>query len=41
MTRYDGLFGFELPYMLVIHEGRGSADWHVAVELYRPTARSG
>ena len=37
MTRYDGLFGFELPYMLVIQEGpRGSADWHVAVELYPP-----
>ena len=37
VTRYDGLFGSELPYMLVIHESpRGSADWHVAIELYPP-----
>ncbi len=36
-SRYDGLFGFELPYMSVVHEApKGSADWHVAVELYPP-----
>lgn len=37
VERYNGLFGFELPYMLVIHEApRGADDWHLAVELYPP-----
>jgi UDPglucose--hexose-1-phosphate uridylyltransferase len=37
VARYNGLFGFEMPYMLVVHEApRGSADWHLAVELYPP-----
>lgn len=37
IARYNGLFGFEMPYMLVVHEApRGSADWHLAVELYPP-----
>ncbi len=37
VERYNGLFGFELPYMMVVHEApRGSADWHLAVELYPP-----
>jgi UDPglucose--hexose-1-phosphate uridylyltransferase len=37
VARYNGLFGFELPYMLVVHEApRGAADWHLALELYPP-----
>jgi UDPglucose--hexose-1-phosphate uridylyltransferase len=37
VERYNGLFGFELPYMMVVHEApRGAADWHLAVELYPP-----
>lgn len=37
VERYNGLFGFELPYMMVVHDApRGAADWHVAVELYPP-----
>lgn len=37
VERYNGLFGFELPYMMVVHEApRGTDDWHVAVELYPP-----
>jgi UDPglucose--hexose-1-phosphate uridylyltransferase len=37
VARYNGLFGFELPYMMVVHEApRGSMDWHLAVELYPP-----
>jgi UDPglucose--hexose-1-phosphate uridylyltransferase len=37
VERYNGLFGFELPYMLVVHEApRGAQDWHLAVELYPP-----
>jgi len=37
VKRYNGLFGFELPYMMVVHEApRGSMDWHLAVELYPP-----
>jgi galactose-1-phosphate uridylyltransferase len=32
-----GLFGFELPYMLVVLEApRDADDWHLAVELYPP-----
>ena len=37
VERYNGLFGFELPYMMVVHEApRGTDDWHLAVELYPP-----
>ena len=37
VERYNGLFGFELPYMLVVLEApRGVDDWHLAVELYPP-----
>ena len=37
VERYYGLFGFELPYMMVVHEApRGADDWHLAVELYPP-----
>jgi UDPglucose--hexose-1-phosphate uridylyltransferase len=37
VARYNGLFGFELPYMMVVHEApRGAGDWHLAVELYPP-----
>ncbi len=37
VTRYDGLFGFELPYMMVVHEGpRDVPDWHLSVEFLPP-----
>lgn len=37
VERYNGLFGFELPYMLVVLEApRDADDWHLAVELYPP-----
>ncbi len=37
VERYNGLFGIELPYMMVVHEApRGADDWHLAVELYPP-----
>ena len=37
VARYNGLFGFELPYMMVVYEApRGATDWHLAVELYPP-----
>lgn len=39
VTRYDGLFGFELPYMMVVLEAPAAppaADWHLAVEFYPP-----
>jgi UDPglucose--hexose-1-phosphate uridylyltransferase len=37
VERYNGLFGFELPYMLVVLEApRDANDWHLAVELYPP-----
>jgi UDPglucose--hexose-1-phosphate uridylyltransferase len=37
VERYNGLFGFELPYMMVVHEApRRADDWHLAVELYPP-----
>jgi UDPglucose--hexose-1-phosphate uridylyltransferase len=37
VERYNGLFGFELPYMLVVLEApRGADDWHLAIELYPP-----
>jgi UDPglucose--hexose-1-phosphate uridylyltransferase len=39
--RYDGLFGFELPYMMTILEmPAASPDWHLAVE-FLPPHRSG
>jgi UDPglucose--hexose-1-phosphate uridylyltransferase len=38
--RYDGLFGFELPYMMVVQEAPdGCDDWHLHVELL-PVHRS-
>lgn len=37
VMRYDGLFGFELPYMMVALEGPDSApDWHLAFEFLPP-----
>ena len=37
VDRYNGLFSFELPYMMVIHEApRGAADWHLAAEFSPP-----
>lgn len=37
VERYNALFGFELPYMMIVHEApRGADDWHLAVELYPP-----
>ena len=37
VERYNALFGFELPYMMVVQEApRGADDWHLAVELYPP-----
>lgn len=37
VLRYDGLFGFEMPYMMVIHEAPADApDWHLAVEFLPP-----
>ena len=35
--RYDGLFGFELPYLLCVQEAPDDApDWHLHVELLPP-----
>jgi len=37
VERYDGLFGFELPYMMVILEAPTDApDWHLAAEFLPP-----
>ncbi|MGZ6314183.1 MAG: galactose-1-phosphate uridylyltransferase [Candidatus Limnocylindrales bacterium] len=37
VERYNGLFGFELPYMMVVQEApRGADDWHLGIELYPP-----
>ncbi|MBA2578873.1 MAG: galactose-1-phosphate uridylyltransferase [Euzebyaceae bacterium] len=45
VLRYDGLFGFPLPYMMVAHEspgvpgpaGRGpDPDWHLSFEFFPP-----
>jgi UDPglucose--hexose-1-phosphate uridylyltransferase len=37
VLRYDGLFGFELPYMMEIMEApEGQDDWHLAVEFLPP-----
>jgi UDPglucose--hexose-1-phosphate uridylyltransferase len=39
--RYDGLWGFELPYMMCVQEAppahhAGAGDWHLHVELLPP-----
>lgn len=35
VRRYDALFGFPLPYMMVAQEApAGEPDWHLAFELY-------
>lgn len=37
VSRYDGLFGFELPYMMVVNEGPTDVpDWHLSVEFLPP-----
>ena len=37
----NGLFGFELPYTMAVHEvSRGTSDWHLAVELSHFIART-
>ena len=37
VERYNGLFGFELPYMMIVHEGpTGVEDWHLSVEFLPP-----
>ncbi len=37
VARYDGLFGFELPYMMVVQEGPTDVpDWHLSVEFLPP-----
>ena len=37
VRRYDGLFGFELPAMMVAHEApRGQPDWHLSFEFLPP-----
>jgi UDPglucose--hexose-1-phosphate uridylyltransferase len=37
VERYNGLFGFELPYMMVVQEApRKADDWHLSVELFPP-----
>lgn len=37
VLRYDALFGFPLPYMMVAQEApAGEPDWHLAFELYPP-----
>jgi UDPglucose--hexose-1-phosphate uridylyltransferase len=37
VERYNGLFGFELPYMMIALEAPADApDWHLAVEFYPP-----
>jgi UDPglucose--hexose-1-phosphate uridylyltransferase len=37
VLRYDGLFGFELPYMMVVNEGPADEpDWHLSVEFLPP-----
>jgi UDPglucose--hexose-1-phosphate uridylyltransferase len=33
--RYDALFGFECPYLMVVQEApRSQPDWHLAFEFY-------
>jgi UDPglucose--hexose-1-phosphate uridylyltransferase len=37
VLRYDGLFGFELPYMMTILEAPdGIDDWHLGIEFLPP-----
>jgi UDPglucose--hexose-1-phosphate uridylyltransferase len=37
VLRYDALFDFPLPYMMVAQEApAGESDWHLAFELYPP-----
>lgn len=37
VRRYDRLFGFELPYMMVVHEApRGAVDGHLSFEFWPP-----
>lgn len=37
VVRYDALFGFELPYMMVAQEApEGQADWHLSFEFLPP-----
>ena len=37
VSRYDGLFGFVLPYMMVVNEGPTDVpDWHLSVEFLPP-----
>lgn len=37
VLRYDALFGFELPYMMVVLEAPdGALDWHLTVEFLPP-----
>jgi len=37
VLRYDGLFGFELPYMMVVNESPADVpDWHLSVEFLPP-----
>ena len=37
VERYNRLFGFELPYMMVVHEApAGSPDWHLSCEFFPP-----
>lgn len=41
VSRYDGLFGFDLPYMMVVLEGPEDApDWHLSVEFMPPHRRA-
>lgn len=37
VLRYDGLFEFELPYMMVVMEGPADEpDWHLSIEFLPP-----
>jgi len=37
IARYGALWGFELPYLMCVHEApAGAADWHLHVELLPP-----
>ena len=37
VVRYDGLFGFEMPYMMVAQEAPdGQPDWHLSFEFLPP-----
>lgn len=38
VARYDGLWGFELPYLMAVQEAPGDddGDWHLHVELLPP-----